>query len=56
MTLATILLLVIGNAHLCYLYGVEKGLEYGLYPFWKGALIKALVGAAIIVLLKDRFE
>jgi len=48
MLLATALLLFIGNAHLSMMYGVEKALEYGFYPFWKGGVIKAMIGAIVI--------
>ncbi len=52
MLFATILLLFIGNAHLAYKYGWSQALEYGFYPFWKGGLVKALLGAGLVVLIE----
>ena len=48
MILGTLVFLVFGVGHLSSLYGFEKGLEYGLYPFWKGAIVKILLGAGIV--------
>ncbi|MEL6867492.1 MAG: biotin transporter BioY [Bacteroidota bacterium] len=44
MTLGTLVILLFGIGRLTMLYGWEKALEYGLYPFWKGALIKVVLG------------
>lgn len=48
-SLGTVVILVFGVGWLTYLYGFEKGLLYGFYPFWKGAVIKVLLGALVIV-------
>lgn len=47
-SIGTIVILVFGVGWLAYLYGMEKGLEYGFYPFWQGAVIKILLGAGVI--------
>ena len=47
-TSATVLLLAIGNGYLAHLYGWEKGLQYGFWPFWPGALIKILLAAILV--------
>jgi len=44
MTLGTLMIIAFGVAHLTYMYGFEKALEYGFYPFWKGAIIKIFLG------------
>ena len=40
MAIGTALILICGIAQLTYLYGLEKALEYGFWPFWPGALVK----------------
>lgn len=52
MILGTIVFLIFGVGHLSALYGFEKALEYGLYPFWKGAIVKIFLGAGIVGLVK----
>ncbi len=52
MFLGTALLLFIGNAHLANKYGWAQALEYGFFPFWKGGLIKVLLGASLVVLFE----
>ena len=47
MTIGTMVILLFGVGRLIQLYGIEKGLQYGLYPFWKGALIKIILGAGV---------
>ncbi len=49
---ATVLLLVIGNARLAQLYGFEKALEYGFWPFWPGAIIKWLIAISVVYAMK----
>lgn len=44
MSLGTAVILIFGLAWLTYLYGWDKALEYGFYPFWIGALIKIVLG------------
>lgn len=48
MAIGTALILICGIAQLTYLYGLEKALEYGFWPFWPGALVKIILGAVII--------
>ena len=48
MTIGTALILICGIAQLTFLYGLEKALEYGFWPFWPGALVKIILGAVII--------
>ena len=49
-TIGTIIILFFGIGRLASLYGLEKGLAYGFYPFWKGAIVKIILGAAILPL------
>lgn len=51
MLLATLILFFFGLGHLMLKFGWEKALEYGLYPFWQAAIIKALVAALTVRLL-----
>jgi biotin transport system substrate-specific component len=37
----------LGVAYLAYLYGFDKSLEYGFYPFWMADLLKLAVAAAM---------
>ena len=48
MTIGTVLIITCGIVQLTYLYGLEKALEYGFWPFWPGALVKIILGAVII--------
>lgn len=48
MTIGTALILVCGIAQLTYLYGLDKALEYGFWPFWPGAIMKIILGAVIV--------
>lgn len=50
MTIGTAIILFFGIGRLASLYGLEKGLAYGFYPFWKGAIIKIILGAIILPL------
>lgn len=54
MALGTIVIIIFGVGHLTYLFGFEKALEYGFYPFWQGAVVKIFLGA-VIVYLFERF-
>lgn len=47
MTFGTAIILFFGVGRLTTLYGFEKALEYGFYPFWQGALVKILLGAVV---------
>ncbi len=48
MGLGTAAIIALGLLYLNHLYGWEKALLYGWYPFWPGALIKIAIGAGII--------
>jgi biotin transport system substrate-specific component len=37
----------LGIAYLAYLYGFDKSLEYGFYPFWMADLLKLAIAAAM---------
>lgn len=50
MLLGTLIIIFCGLLRLGILYGWEKALEYGFYPFWQGALVKILLGAAIAMI------
>ncbi len=52
MILGTGVLFVFGLGHLSYKFGIEKALEYGLYPFWKMALVKAILAGIAVFVLK----
>ena len=52
MTFGTAIILFFGIGRLTTLYGFEKALEYGFYPFWQGAIIKIILGAVVLYLLK----
>jgi len=47
-TLGTIIILICGNGRLISMYGLEDGLNYGFYPFWKGAIVKIFLGSGIV--------
>lgn len=48
MTFGTLIILIFGIGRLAQLYDFSKGLEYGFYPFWQGALVKILLGATVL--------
>ncbi len=48
MTMGTAIIIAFGLLHLTVLYGFEKALLYGFYPFLPGALIKIILGAALL--------
>ena len=50
MTIGTAIILFFGIGRLTSLYGLEKGLAYGFYPFWKGAIVKIVLGAIVLPL------
>ena len=54
MVLGTAIIIAFGVMHLSYLYGFEKALEYGFYPFWRGAVVKIVIGGTIGYLLKNK--
>ena len=45
MLIGTIIIVFFGLIQLTFLYGFEKALEYGFYPFIRGAIIKIVLGA-----------
>ncbi len=47
MTIGTGIILFFGIGRLASLYGFERGLAYGFYPFWKGAIVKIVLSAII---------
>ena len=48
MFLGTVLIVGSGLIQLTYLYDFPSALEYGLYPFVWGALIKIVIGALVM--------
>ncbi len=48
MTLGTAVIIAFGLLHLSVLYGFEKALDYGFYPFLPGALVKIILGAGLL--------
>lgn len=48
MFLGTAVIVMCGLIQLSYLYDIPRALEYGLYPFIWGALIKIILGALVI--------
>ncbi|MGK0364986.1 MAG: biotin transport system substrate-specific component [Saprospiraceae bacterium] len=52
MTFGTAIILFFGIGRLTMLYGFEKALEYGFYPFWQGALVKILFGAIVLFVVE----
>jgi len=52
-TLGTIIILLMGVGRLTMLYGLEKGIEYGFTPFWKGAIIKIILGSIAVCLIRN---
>jgi len=56
MTIGTALILICGIAQLTYLFGLDKALEYGFWPFWQGAIVKIILGAAVVYFVpKERY-
>jgi len=54
--LGTIIILAFGVGRLSMLYGFEKGIEYGFTPFWKGAILKVIIGSFITVLIHNQLK
>lgn len=52
MLIGTMVLFIFGLLHLSLKLSFEKALEYGLYPFWKMALVKALLAAISVYAIK----
>lgn len=53
MTLGTAVIIAFGVGHLSYMFGFEKALEYGFFPFWRGAVVKIFLGAVIVFLFEN---
>ncbi len=51
--IATIILFLFGLVHLSIIYNWSGAIEYGFIPFWKMALIKALIASLIYYLLSS---
>lgn len=49
--IGTVLILIFGNAWLVAKFGISDGLAYGFYPFWKGGLVKILIGSILIFVI-----
>ena len=54
MFLGTVLIVICGLVQLTVLYDIPSALEYGLYPFIWGALIKVLLGAIVILFAEKK--
>jgi len=52
MTLGTSIILLIGTLHLSVEFGMARAIEYGVTPFVPGAIIKILMGTAIVLFFK----
>lgn len=52
MLIGTLVLFIIGLAHLTFHFNFSRALEYGFHPFWKMALVKAFVAAILVWLIK----
>ncbi|RMG76203.1 MAG: biotin transporter BioY [Bacteroidetes bacterium] len=48
MTLGTLLILLFGIGRLAQMYTLPQALEWGLYPFIPGAIVKIILGAAVM--------
>jgi len=48
MLIGTLVIMAFGVAYLTYLYGFERALAYGFYPFIPGAVFKILLGALVV--------
>jgi len=53
---ATVMLFFFGLIHLSILHGFNMALEYGLYPFWKMAIVKMILSALIVYFIKLKFN
>lgn len=53
MLVATAILFFFGLTHLMLKFGWGKALEYGLFPFWHAAIIKAIVAGIVVILVQS---
>jgi len=51
MLVGTVIILVSGLIRMSMMIGVDESIQSGLIPFWKGALIKIILGAIISYLI-----
>lgn len=51
---ATMVLFIFGILHLTIKINLPAAMEYGFLPFWKMALIKAVLAATIVYFIKDK--
>lgn len=56
MIIGTLILFVCGLSHLSFKFGWSKALEYGLYPFWIMALVKAGLAAFVVILVQTKVK
>ena len=56
MFFGTLLIIGCGLLRLTQMYGWEKALAYGFYPFWPGAVVKIIVGTVVISIAKHLSE
>ena len=56
MILGSAVIIVFGLMKLNAMFGFEKALEYGFYPFWIGALLKSLLAAIVVFIYFKLFE
>jgi len=52
MLLGTAVLFICGVGMLAYKFGLEKGLAYGYYPFWKMGLVKAILSGIVVCVIR----
>jgi len=48
MLIGTIILFGCGVSHLAFKFGWSKALEFGLYPYWKMGLVKAVLATFVV--------
>jgi len=46
--LGTLVILIFGIGRLFSIHGLGNALKYGFYPFWKGALLKIVLGSFVV--------
>jgi len=53
MLIGTLVLFTFGLGHLSMKFGWTKALQYGLYPFWKMALVKAFLAGLVVFVINS---
>lgn len=56
MIIATLILFIFGIGVLAFKFGFQKALEYGLYPFWIMALVKAFLATFCVFAVLRRSQ